>query len=228
MYKAPLTNMEPSRLYKLTFDYRTDGTAKGRYSVHLGGVGLTAVQRDLEAVSEWTPVVTTFRVAPGTTSTSLNFFSFPSTVGTVAHQSYRNVHVTEISSLESVLFEEQVSPATGLGSTGVVTLINQMPTKVTASLPAHAGSALLTFDQQFDSNWQLTGADPTQHFSGNWYANSWILPAGGATTITAEYRVQRWFWAGIAISLLTLLGLAFRTRKHLLVRQPTINRGMGY
>lgn len=83
----------------------------------------------------------------------------------------------------------------------------------------------LVFNQQFDSGWRATAYTKTgismilnKHFVVNGFANAWAVDQQDIQRITLEYMPQRYFYYGLAVSGVTLIGilgyLIYNRKKH--------------
>ena len=81
------------------------------------------------------------------------------------------------------------------------------PTHVQTTLPDRSRPAILTFNQQFDSWWQMRGVSNAAHIQANWYQNAWIIPAGQTAPVSITYGIQRWFIIALVLSLVTIITL---------------------
>lgn len=203
MFKTELVNLAANTLYRISFDYKTDANVSAEYSVHLANVG-TAITGPLPASSEWKRVDSVFRVKEGTAHTYLNLFSYPATVGVPGHQSYRNVSVQKVTSIEQTIFEKVTEIPDQLQS-GVLADTQFNPTRATTVIPNRTRPGILTFNQEFSSLWQLRGVPGATHIKANWYANAWIIPAGKSIPVAITFSLQRWFILSLIISIATAL-----------------------
>lgn len=64
---------------------------------------------------------------------------------------------------------------------------------------------ILYFMERYDKGWKLSGFEDT-HFRSNGYANGWIIDSPLSEDLILEYKPQKIFYYGSAVSIISLLG----------------------
>ncbi len=64
---------------------------------------------------------------------------------------------------------------------------------------------IIVFAERYDEGWNLSDFD-NNHFKVNGYANGWYLNKTGKYNLVLEYQPQKYFYYGLLISLITILG----------------------
>lgn len=65
---------------------------------------------------------------------------------------------------------------------------------------------VLVFNETFNPFWEIKG-DVFEHFMINGYANAWLIDKKGSFDLVLEYRLQKYFYCGVAVSMISLIFL---------------------
>lgn len=87
---------------------------------------------------------------------------------------------------------------------------------------------ILVFNQKFDLGWRATAHQSNsdtvilqKHYEANSYANAWIVDQASVTKIELEYMPQRYFYYGLAVTGITIIGIVIymlKTRKRIIIK----------
>lgn len=84
------------------------------------------------------------------------------------------------------------------------------PTRYLVKIENADDPYILKLNQRFNSNWELKSEDRNEkyeHFPINLYANAWWINKKGDYDLIIEYKAQKLFYIGSAISLVGLFGM---------------------
>jgi len=83
------------------------------------------------------------------------------------------------------------------------------PTKIRIKMQNVKNQSIVVLNSAFDENWMTTinknEIDNKNHIIFNGFANGWYIEDTGNLDIIIEYKPQRWFYYGTAVSLTTLI-----------------------
>ena len=224
--RKKIEGLDPNKIYSLSFSYKNESGNSPEYAIEAldkeSDSSLGIIKKEtLNSKKDWQTYTTFFE--PKSSSIFIYFYSNSSSG--LTSNLYDKINIDELTMpVESLVIAKK--DGTDSKNTPEVSFAKINPTKYEVNIKNAKSSYYLDFLDSYNSNWQATviNGDKNKlignenHFVLNGYANSWKIDEEGNYKVILEYKPQKYFYYGLAISsisvLIFLILISRRSRKH--------------
>jgi hypothetical protein len=224
--RKKIEGLDPNKIYSLSFSYKNESGEAPEYAIEAidkeSDSSLGIIKKEtLNSKNEWQTYTTFFEPK---SSTIFIYFYSNSSFGLTSN-SYDKINIDELTMpIESLVISKNNN--NNLKNTPEINFAKINPTKYEIDIKGAKSSYYLDFLDAYNSNWQATvinndknkSIGSENHFVLNGYANSWRIDETGNYKVILEYKPQKYFYYGLAISTISLvifllLPIIFKKRK---------------